>query len=155
MAEVERLAAKYLGYAEDEHDRGALLHGDFHPGSVMVAGAAVKVIDPEFTIYGPPGLDVGSLLSGFVLAYLSGGCRRRPPKTTTRQPSSGTPAKPMAARAGDLKTPTGRHDAAAAAARSVGGGDPRAVDDVRGDAPRRASARRRRGGSARTPSASR
>merc|ERR1719416_254522 len=28
----------------------------------------VKVIDPEFTIYGPPGLDVGSLLSGYVLA---------------------------------------------------------------------------------------
>ena len=114
MAEVERLAAKYLGYAEDEHDRGALLHGDFHPGSVMVAGAAVKVIDPEFTIYGPPGLDVGSLLSGFVLAYLY---RRLPTAASddddAPKPSSGTPAKPMAARAGDLKTPTGRHDAAA------------------------------------------
>jgi len=28
----------------------------------------VKIIDPEFTIYGPPGLDVGSVLSGLVLA---------------------------------------------------------------------------------------
>jgi len=28
----------------------------------------VKVIDPEFTVYAPAGLDVGSLLSGFVLA---------------------------------------------------------------------------------------
>jgi len=27
-----------------------------------------KVIDPEFCVYGPPGLDVGSLLSGMVLA---------------------------------------------------------------------------------------
>jgi 5-methylthioribose kinase len=28
----------------------------------------VRVIDPEFTVYGPPGLDVGSLLSGYILA---------------------------------------------------------------------------------------
>ena len=36
----------------------------------MVHGTsgAVKVIDPEFCIYGPPGLDVGSLISGLVLA---------------------------------------------------------------------------------------
>ena len=42
-----------------------------HPGSVMVkAGeeSEVRVIDPEFTVYGPPGLDVGSLLSGYILA---------------------------------------------------------------------------------------
>ena len=31
---------------------------------------AVKIIDPEFTAFAPPGLDMGSLLSGFVLAYL-------------------------------------------------------------------------------------
>jgi len=30
----------------------------------------VKIIDPEFTAYAPPGLDAGSLLSGFVLAFL-------------------------------------------------------------------------------------
>jgi 5-methylthioribose kinase len=30
----------------------------------------VKVIDPEFTVYGPPGLDVGSLLSGFCLGAI-------------------------------------------------------------------------------------
>ncbi|CAE8634480.1 unnamed protein product [Polarella glacialis] len=29
---------------------------------------ALKIIDPEFVIYGPPGLDVGSLLSGYALA---------------------------------------------------------------------------------------
>merc|ERR1711957_807261 len=40
-----------------------------HPGSVMVNNDGdVKVIDPEFTVYGPPGLDVGSVLSGYVLA---------------------------------------------------------------------------------------
>ena len=31
-------------------------------------GISVKVIDPEFAIYGPPGLDVGYLISGYVLA---------------------------------------------------------------------------------------
>lgn len=47
-----------------------LSHGDLHPGSVMASTSAVKVIDPEFTVYGPCGLDVGSLLSGFLLAAL-------------------------------------------------------------------------------------
>ena len=28
------------------------------------------MIDPEFTVFAPPGLDVGSLMSGFVLAHL-------------------------------------------------------------------------------------
>jgi len=31
---------------------------------------AWQVIDPEFCVFGPPGLDVGSLLSGFILAVL-------------------------------------------------------------------------------------
>ena len=30
---------------------------------------AIKVIDPEFTCYASPGLDLGSLLSGFILAH--------------------------------------------------------------------------------------
>ena len=34
----------------------------------MQEEGTVKIIDPEFAVYGPPGLDVGSLLSGFVLA---------------------------------------------------------------------------------------
>ena len=70
MAEVSYLKAKYLGYAFDEYDRFCLCHGDFHPGGVMVDGQDVKVIDPEFTVFGPPGLDLGSLLSGFVLAFI-------------------------------------------------------------------------------------
>jgi 5-methylthioribose kinase len=64
MKEVEELKAAYNG---DIKDHFSLCHGDLHPGSVMVYGGDVKVIDPEFSIYGPPGLDVGSLLSGFVL----------------------------------------------------------------------------------------
>jgi Predicted kinase len=64
MKEVEELKASYNGEIKDHF---SLCHGDLHPGSVMVYNGDVKIIDPEFSIYGPPGLDVGSLLSGFVL----------------------------------------------------------------------------------------
>ncbi|KAL7481903.1 hypothetical protein ACHAW6_007580 [Cyclotella cf. meneghiniana] len=69
FAEVEALKARYDGANAGNL---SLCHGDFHPGSVMVAASRgedvrVRVIDPEFTVYGPPGLDVGSLLSGYVL----------------------------------------------------------------------------------------
>lgn len=47
-----------------------LSHGDLHPGSIMASRSSVKVIDPEFTVYGPCGLDAGCLLSGFLLAAL-------------------------------------------------------------------------------------
>lgn len=64
MKEIEALKAAYDGANKDNL---SLCHGDLHPGSIMVSGGDVKVIDPEFTVYGPPGLDVGSLLSGYVL----------------------------------------------------------------------------------------
>ena len=35
---------------------------------VLIETCDAKIIDLEFTIYGPPGLDVGTLLSGYVLA---------------------------------------------------------------------------------------
>lgn len=63
--EIEELKSAYDGLNVDNL---CLCHGDLHPGSVMVHGDEMKVIDPEFTVYGPPGLDVGSLLSGYVLA---------------------------------------------------------------------------------------
>ncbi len=65
MKEIEALKSSYNGRNVDNL---CLCHGDLHPGSVMVKADEVKVIDPEFTVYGPPGLDVGSLLSGYVLA---------------------------------------------------------------------------------------
>ncbi len=67
--QIQTLKRQYDYSNTDTHNL-VLSHGDLHPGSVMVqmeTGDA-KIIDPEFTIYGPPGLDVGSLLSGYVLA---------------------------------------------------------------------------------------
>jgi 5-methylthioribose kinase len=67
MAEVELLKKQYNG----ESSNLVLSHGDIHPGSVMVdSNGNTKVIDPEFTVYGPPGLDVGSLLSGYCLGAM-------------------------------------------------------------------------------------
>lgn len=71
MEQVALLKAKYAGASFDGRDRFALCHGDLHPGGVMVAAdGRAKVIDPEFVVWGPPGLDVGSLTSGLVLAHL-------------------------------------------------------------------------------------
>jgi len=70
LAEINALKARYNG--EGGAGNMSLCHGDLHPGSVMVnidgEESKVRVIDPEFTVYGPPGLDVGSLLSGYILA---------------------------------------------------------------------------------------
>ena len=67
MKEVELMKSQYDGKTHSL----VLSHGDIHPGSVMVdPDGKTKVIDPEFTVYGPPGLDVGSLLSGFVLGAI-------------------------------------------------------------------------------------
>jgi 5-methylthioribose kinase len=56
----------------------ALLHGDLHSGSVMVAVAAdggtegsTFVIDPEFAFYGPAGFDTGLLVANLLLSYCS------------------------------------------------------------------------------------
>ena len=69
-SEINALKARYNG--ETGANNFSLCHGDLHPGSVMVKigedNGQVRVIDPEFTVYGPPGLDVGSLLSGYILA---------------------------------------------------------------------------------------
>lgn len=46
-----------------------MLHGDLHTGSVMVHDTDVKVIDPEFALYGPFGFDIGMLIANFIMAW--------------------------------------------------------------------------------------
>lgn len=80
MQELENIKAKYRG--ENKSDL-ALVHGDLHPGSIMANSSAgtVKFIDPEFAIYGPPGLDIGSVLSGYALACVFAVFNNPPAKT--------------------------------------------------------------------------
>ncbi|GHA10062.1 S-methyl-5-thioribose kinase [Oceanisphaera arctica] len=49
----------------------ALLHGDLHTGSVMVAAGKLKVIDAEFGGYGPMGFDLGVIFANLLLNFCS------------------------------------------------------------------------------------
>lgn len=88
MGAVAYLKARYLGYSFGHDDLLALCHGDLHPGSVMLNPSGnVKVIDPEFCVFAPPGLDVGSLFSGFTLAHLFHSLPTETPPTEIKPPA--------------------------------------------------------------------
>ena len=63
--EVQHLKRAFCNHAE------TLLHGDLHTGSVMAHEGDVRVIDPEFALYGPMGLDVGMLLANYLMAWFA------------------------------------------------------------------------------------
>lgn len=59
-------------------NRQALLHGDLHSGSVMVTEDETRVIDGEFSTFGPIGFDLGAFVANLVIAwYAQGGYDRR------------------------------------------------------------------------------
>jgi 5-methylthioribose kinase len=60
---VARFGQKFLTQTE------ALLHGDLHSGSVMVAAGDTRVIDPEFALYGPIGFDLGAFFGNLLLNW--------------------------------------------------------------------------------------
>lgn len=55
----------YMTHAE------ALIHSDLHTGSIMLNEKDTRVIDPEFSFFGPMAYDVAALLQNLVLNYLS------------------------------------------------------------------------------------
>jgi len=63
----------------------ALIHGDLHTGSVMVAPAgdppSVKAIDGEFSCYGPVGLDLGMLAANQLFAQVRAAVLDAPAQT--------------------------------------------------------------------------
>ena len=64
-AAVGRLGQRFLTVQE------ALLHGDLHTGSVMVSATDTRVIDAEFSAYGPIGFDLGLFVGNLLMAYFS------------------------------------------------------------------------------------
>ena len=73
MKRVNALKARYASSVCGS----ALCHGDMHAGSLMcnlyvsaMNPHTLKVIDPEFAVYGPPELDLGSVFSSFMLTAL-------------------------------------------------------------------------------------
>ncbi len=63
--EITKLKEKFLTQTQ------ALIHGDLHTGSIMVTETDTKVIDPEFSFYGPMGFDIGALFANLLLNYCS------------------------------------------------------------------------------------
>ena len=48
-----------------------LIHNDLHSANVMVGGDKVKIIDTEFSGYGPKAVDLGRFTSSLLINYLS------------------------------------------------------------------------------------
>ncbi len=63
-SEVEELQHTWLTHPE------ALIHGDLHTGSVMVAAGSARVIDAEFSFLGSVAWDLGQLLGNLLLALI-------------------------------------------------------------------------------------
>eukprot|EP01018_Ginkgo_biloba_P028038 Gb_28479 [translate_table: standard] len=63
--EIADLKSKFCQNSE------ALIHGDFHTGSVMVTIDSTQVIDPEFAFYGPMGFDLGAFIGNLILAFFA------------------------------------------------------------------------------------
>lgn len=64
-AKVQRLLMKFTANTE------TMLHGDLHSGSIMATDTSVRVIDPEFSQYGPLAFDLGMAVANFFMAYFS------------------------------------------------------------------------------------
>lgn len=55
-AEAAKLKNNFMNNAQ------ALIHGDLHSGSIFINEDGMKVIDPEFSFYGPMGYDIGNVI---------------------------------------------------------------------------------------------
>jgi 5-methylthioribose kinase len=62
---TQRFALKFLSNTQ------ALIHSDLHSGSVMVTADNTRIIDPEFGVYGPIGLDLGAFVGNLLISYFS------------------------------------------------------------------------------------
>lgn len=70
---AQRLKWKFQTRAE------AMVHGDLHSGSIMATPEDTRIIDPEFSFYGPMGFDIGALIGNLFLAYYSQAGHERMP----------------------------------------------------------------------------
>ncbi|KGA97113.1 methylthioribose kinase [Alkalihalobacillus alcalophilus ATCC 27647 = CGMCC 1.3604] len=63
--EVAKLKHLFLTKSE------TLIHGDLHTGSIFVSETETKVIDPEFSFYGPFGFDIGAFLANLIMNLIA------------------------------------------------------------------------------------
>ncbi|MDH2316027.1 S-methyl-5-thioribose kinase [Fusobacterium nucleatum] len=53
---ILKLREKYMNYSQ------SLIHGDLHSGSIFINEKGIKIIDPEFSFYGPMAYDIGNVI---------------------------------------------------------------------------------------------
>lgn len=53
---ILKLREKFMNYSQ------ALIHGDLHSGSIFINEKGIKIIDPEFSFYGPMAYDIGNVI---------------------------------------------------------------------------------------------
>ncbi|MBY0305735.1 MAG: phosphotransferase [Sphingomonas sp.] len=70
FAQADRDLAATASLLGDRYLLGAgpLLHGDFFPGAWVYGDDGVKVIDPEFCLFGPPEFDLGVMVAHLIVA---------------------------------------------------------------------------------------
>ncbi|WP_252106130.1 MULTISPECIES: S-methyl-5-thioribose kinase [unclassified Halomonas] len=71
-AKAQRMLLKFTANTE------TMIHGDLHSGSIMATDDSVRVIDPEFSQYGPMAFDLGMAVANFLMAYFSQPAHRAP-----------------------------------------------------------------------------
>ncbi|MEG0377098.1 MAG: phosphotransferase, partial [Eubacterium sp.] len=62
---IHQLGYKYLNNNE------CLIHNDLHSSNIMVGPGKVKIIDTEFSGYGPKAIDIGRLTGSMIINYVS------------------------------------------------------------------------------------
>lgn len=69
--ELEELRLAYQGERSSEGGL-ALCHGDLQPGGLATEekSGRVKLVDPEFAVYAPPGFDLGVMIASYLLFAL-------------------------------------------------------------------------------------
>ncbi|MGN6599041.1 MAG: S-methyl-5-thioribose kinase [Actinomycetes bacterium] len=68
-AAMRRAASQLLWEFRTRHE--ALIHGDLHTGSIMVADGDARVIDPEFAFIGPMGYDTGNVVANLAFSAVA------------------------------------------------------------------------------------
>ena len=53
---ILKLREKFMNYSQ------SLIHGDLHSGSIFINEKGIKIIDPEFSFYGPMAYDIGNVI---------------------------------------------------------------------------------------------
>ena len=53
---ILKLKEKFMNYSQ------SLIHGDLHSGSIFINEKGIKIIDPEFSFYGPMAYDIGNVI---------------------------------------------------------------------------------------------